>query len=67
MSSGARARRRQIGIIRDVLRSAVRRGSSSTVSRTPPQAEALMSLLDGLHIRLDRVINFMVTKTIIRR
>ncbi len=59
-----------IGIIRDVLRSP--RCAQGFIldgfPRTLPQAEALTSLLEGLHIRLDRVINFMVDEDeIIRR
>ncbi len=59
-----------IGIIRDVLRSP--RCAQGFIldgfPRTLPQAEALTSLLEGLHIRLDRVINFIVDEDeIIRR
>ncbi len=59
-----------IGIIRDVLQSP--RCAQGFIldgfPRTLPQAEALTSLLQGLHIRIDRVINFMVDEDeIIRR
>ena len=59
-----------IGIIRDVLQSP--RCAQGFIldgfPRTIPQAEALTSLLQGLHIRIDRVINFMVDEDeIIRR
>ncbi len=59
-----------IGIIRDVLQSP--RCAHGFIldgfPRTLPQAEALTGLLEGLHIRLDRVINFMVDEDeIIRR
>lgn len=59
-----------IGIIRDVLQSP--RCAQGFIldgfPRTLPQAEALTSLLEALHIRLDRVINFMVDEDeIIRR
>jgi adenylate kinase len=59
-----------IGIIREVLQTP--RCAQGFIldgfPRTVPQAEALTSLLDALHIRIDRVINFMVDEEeIIRR
>lgn len=59
-----------IGIIRDVLQSP--KCSLGFIldgfPRTLPQAEALTALLEGLRIRLDRVINFVVDEEeIIRR
>jgi adenylate kinase len=59
-----------IGIIREVLRSP--RCANGWIldgfPRTVPQAEALKTLLNELHTRLDRVINFLVDEDeIIRR
>ena len=59
-----------IGIIRDVLQSP--RCAQGFIldgfPRTVPQAEALSALLSGLHIKIDRVFNFIVEEDeIIRR
>ena len=59
-----------IGIVRDVLGAPRCAGGFilDGFPRTLPQAEALTALLEGLHIRLDRVLNFMVDEDeIIRR